>query len=50
MSVFGDDTLEELILGIIDEEKYTKQEILKALIKIAGYINHKYDDDGTMLK
>jgi hypothetical protein len=51
MSLFGEGTLEEYIYDYIDEEKYTKKEILRALLTIASYINTPFeDDDRTMLK
>jgi len=50
MSVFGYDTLEELILGYCDERLYTKEQIIKALLKVTCWINHRIDDGPTIIK
>ena len=45
MSVFGDDTLEERILEQVDDTKFTDEQKIRALLRVASYINSGLDAD-----
>lgn len=50
MSTFGDDTLEQIILDSIDRDVYTKEEIIKALVHVLGYINNGIYNESTIAR